>query len=146
MKSHKEDTGRLINIVSHQLKRKITLSSDDRCGLTNMQNRVLHFILLRTLEVPVYQKDIEKEFDIRKSTATEILKLMEKNGFIYRECSKEDARMKEIIPTEKALTMQKEVVRNIQRVEEKLKEGIPPCEYQVCIDVLKKMIENLMDE
>ena len=45
MKSHQEDAGRLINILSHQLKRKITLSSEKRCGLTNMQNRVLHFIL-----------------------------------------------------------------------------------------------------
>ena len=84
MKSHQEDAGRLINILSHQLKRKITLSSEKRCGLTNMQNRVLHFILLRALEAPVYQKDIEKEFDIRKSTATEILKLMEKMDFLRK--------------------------------------------------------------
>ena len=144
MKSHQEDAGRLINILSHQLKRKITLSSEKRCGHTNMQNRVLHFILLRALEAPVYQKDIEKEFDIRKSTATEILKLMEKNGFICRECSKEDARMKEIIPTEKSLTIQKEVVENIRSVETKLREGIPSEDYQTCIGVLKKMIENLV--
>lgn len=144
MKSHQEDAGRLINIVSHQLKRKIALPSEKRCGLTNMQSRVLHFILLRTLEVPVHQKDIEKEFDIRKSTATEILKLMEKNGFIFRECSKEDGRMKEIIPTEKSLAMQKEIVENIRSIETKLREGIPPEDYQTCIDVLKKMIENLV--
>ena len=78
-----EDTGRLIHIVSHQLKRTIFLSSHQDSGLTSMQNRILNFILLHTLEKPLYQKDIEKEFNIRKSTATEILKLMEKNRFIY---------------------------------------------------------------
>lgn len=39
---------------------------------------------------------------------------------------KEDGRMKEIIPTEKSLTMQKEVVDNIRSIETKLREGIPP--------------------
>ena len=73
-----------------------------------------------------------------------ILKLMEKNGFIFRECSKEDGRMKEIIPTEKSLAMQKEIVENIRSIETKLREGIPPEDYQTCIDVLKKMIENLV--
>lgn len=74
----------------------------------------------------MYQKDIEKEFDIRKSTATEILKLMEKNGFIFRECSKEDGRMKEIIPTEKSLAMQKEIVENIRSIETKLRREYLP--------------------
>ena len=52
--------------------------------------------------------------------------------------------MKEIIPTEKSLAMQKEIVENIRSIETKLREGIPPEDYQTCIDVLKKMIENLV--
>ncbi len=35
----------------------------------------------------IFQKDIEAEFNIRRSTATGILKLMEKNGFINRQTS-----------------------------------------------------------
>lgn len=52
--------------------------------LTAMQKHVLKFILLETLHSDIYQKDIEEEFQIRKSTATGILQLMEKKGFIYR--------------------------------------------------------------
>ena len=33
----------------------------------------------------IYQKDFEEKFSIRRSTASNILKLMEKNGFITRQ-------------------------------------------------------------
>lgn len=140
---HQEDAGRMINIVSHQLKRSIFLSGPRDSELTNMQNRVLHYILMRGMETSVYQKDIEKEFHIRKSTATEILQLMEKNGFLYRECSHKDARLKKIIPTEKALELRQQVVNHIGRIEECLKSGIDEGDYQTCIKVLKQMSENL---
>lgn len=87
--------GRLIQVLSHQMKRKscvISMINDD--GLTTMQKHVLKFLLLETLHKVVYQKDIEEEFQIRKSTATGMLQLLEKNGFIVRESEKKDARLK----------------------------------------------------
>ena len=81
--------GRLIQVLSHQMKRKSCVNSminDD--GLTTMQKHVLKFLLLETLHKVVYQKDIEEEFQIRKSTATGMLQLLEKNGFIVRESEK----------------------------------------------------------
>ena len=66
-----------------------------------MQMHVLRYILMSTLHRDVYQKDIEEEFQIRKSTATGILKLMEKHGFIRRESAQQDARLKRIVPTKK---------------------------------------------
>lgn len=143
---HQDDAGRLINIVSHQLKRTIRLSAQIEKGLTNMQNRVLHFILMKTLEETVYQKDIEKEFHIRKSTASEILQLMEKNGYIYRECSKEDARMKKILPTEKAVAIRRQVIEGIGEIEDRLRQGIKEEDFQICIQVLKQMARNLSDD
>lgn len=71
--------GRLIQVLSHQMKRKncvISMINDD--GLTTMQKHVLKFLLLETLHKVVYQKDIEEEFQIRKSTATGMLQLLEK--------------------------------------------------------------------
>ena len=141
-----EDAGRIINIVSHQLKRTIFCYAWKDCGLTTMQNRVLHYILAKSLENPVYQKDIEKEFRVSKSTVTEILQLMEKNGFIDRKSSKRDGRMKRIMPTEKAITIQKEVMENIRTVEEKLRAGVNVEDYRTCLKVLKKMSENLAEE
>ena len=143
---NREDAGRIIGIVSHQLKRTIFLYNQKDSGLTNVQNRVLHFILDRSAEGPVYQKDIETEFRIRKSTVTEILQLMEENGFIQRRSSKKDGRMKRILPTEKAMTVQKKVMDNIRTVEEKLRAGVSAEDYDTCLRVLKRMSENLAEE
>ena len=141
-----EDAGRIINIVSHQLKRTIFFYTWKDCGLTTMQNRVLHYILVRSLENPVYQKDLEKAFKVSKSTVTEILQLMERKGFIERKSSKRDGRMKRILPTEKAITIQREVMENIRTVEEKLRAGVTEEDYKTCLKVLKKMSENLAKE
>ena len=96
----KVHAGKLIHMLSHRLKRQNIIPCGDD-GLTTMQKHVLKFILLETLHREIYQKDVEEEFQIRKSTATGIIQLMEKNGFIYRESSEKDARLKTIVPTKK---------------------------------------------
>src|SRR5699024_12075049 len=54
----------------------------------------------------VYQRDIEKEFNIRRSTEINILKTMEKNNLIWRKSVKSDSRLKRIILSDKAKEMQ----------------------------------------
>lgn len=134
--------GKLIHMLSHRLKRQNILPCGED-GLTAMQRHVLEFILLETLHRDIYQKDVEEEFQIRKSTATGILQLMEKNGFICRECSKKDARLKRIVPTEKAEVLRREILENIKAMEKRLAKGIPEEEFQVCMKVLWKMFDNL---
>ena len=82
--------GRMIHMLSHQLKRRNVLEelAPDE-GLTGSQRHIMRFILLRTLHTDVYQKDIEEEFRNRKSTVTGILKLLEKKGvYPKRKCPK----------------------------------------------------------
>ena len=98
------------------------MENDD---LTTMQKHVLKFILLETMHRDLYQKDIEEEFQIRKPTVTGILKLMEKNGYIYRESAKQDARLKQIIPTEKAEKIRPAILKSIEEGEAKMLRGIP---------------------
>ena len=68
----KVHAGKLIHMLSHRLKRQNIIPYGDD-GLTTMQKHVLKFILLETLHREIYQKDVEEEFQIRKSTATGIL-------------------------------------------------------------------------
>lgn len=137
------DVGRMINMISHQLKRRMRTHGDED-NLTNMQKLVLHSILFGSLERDVYQKDLEKEFQIRRSTATGILQLLEKNGFVYREQVKEDARLKKIVPTEKAIGLREQILRNIRYMERLLREGIPEEDLETCMRVLEKMSANLL--
>lgn len=137
--------GRLLGILSHQMVRNrnnpsIVMKSDE---LTAMQKHVLKFILLETLHRDLYQKDIEEEFQIRKSTATGILQLMEKKGFIYRECAKQDGRLKRIVPTDKAKDILPAILEHIDETERSLEKGIPREDVALCKQVLWMMHRNL---
>ena len=134
--------GKWINRVSHQLKRQM-LWPDEPGDLTILQKSILHFILFETMQRDLYQKDLEKEFTVRRSTASENLRLLEKKGYLYRECAKEDARLKKIIPTEKAVCLRGQLLKSIERTEERIRQGIPEEDLRVLFRVLKQISANL---
>lgn len=68
---------------------------------------------------------------------------MEKNGFIYRESSSKDARLKRIVPTKKAEALRAEILENIRVMEKRLTKGISEEEFSMCMCVLWKMFDNL---
>ena len=137
------DVGRLINTLSHQLKRQMCVQEEEDSLTTNMQRLVLHYILFQSLQRDIYQKEVEKEFQIRRSTATGTLQILEKNGFITREPVKQDARLKKLMPTEKAKAVRQHILDNIRYVEELLAKDIPEEKLTVCREVLMQMSENL---
>ena len=137
------DVGRLINTLSHQLKRQIPVPEEEDSLRTNMQRLVLHYILFESLNRDVYQRDVEKEFHIRRSTATGTLQILEKNGFITRDPVKEDARLKKLTPTAKATGVRQRILDNIHYIEELLARDIPGEKLAVCREVLQQMSENL---
>ena len=139
--------GRLIQVLSHQMKRKSCVNSminDD--GLTTMQKHVLKFLLLETLHKVVYQKDIEEEFQIRKSTVTGYVQLMEKNGFLTRESDKDDARKKRLVPTAKAEELRGLILEDIKRNEKMMVEGIKEEDVTICKQVLYHVLQNLIEK
>ncbi len=140
-----EDAGKWINRVSHQLKRQM-FCEDQQPGqddLTNMQKHILHFILLETMHRDLFQRDLEKEFKVRRSTATGTLQLLEKKGYLYREPVKKDARLKRIVPTEKALKLRGKLLANIRRREAQIRKGISEEDMKVFVRVLKQISSNL---
>lgn len=139
--------GKLIHMLSHRMKRNANsaASAIENDELTIMQKHVLKFVLLDSLHRDLYQKDIEEEFQIRKSTVTGILKLMEKHGYIYRESVKKDARLKRIVPTAKAEKMRPKILEHIYKTETRLIEGISPEDVLICKKVLGQMLNNLSE-
>ena len=94
----------------------------------------------------VYQRDFESEFKIRRSTITNMLKLMEKNGLVIREGVNGDARLKKISLTEKALHMQKRIAKDIERLEEKISAGMSDEEKENFFKTINKIKANLEEE
>lgn len=91
----------------------------------------------------IFQKDFEKEFNIRRSTASSILSLMEKNGLIVRQSVSYDARLKKITLTQKALLKQEIVENAFNKIEEQLSEGISDEEITAFLNTLDKITANV---
>ncbi len=51
----------------------------------------------------MFQRDIEREFSITRSTVTNILQLMERKGYIERRSVPQDARLKQLVLTEEGI-------------------------------------------
>ena len=92
---------------------------------------------------PVYQKDIEKEFGLRPSTATEALKNLEAKGLICRISEKQDGRLKRIELTSKAEEIRHLITSEIAESENLLLKGITEEERRIFIEIGKKMLKNL---
>lgn len=140
-------TGRLVRMLNHQLKRNQKPEEaveDDE--LTPMQRHILNYILLETLHRDIYQKNLEEEFQVRKSTVSGILKLIEKNGFIYRESVKEDVRLKRILPTKKAEALRPSILEHIHETEIRMTEGVSEQDLFLCKKVLYQMCQNLAEK
>jgi DNA-binding MarR family transcriptional regulator len=91
----------------------------------------------------VYQKDLEKLFDIRRSTISGILKTMEKHNIIIRVDSKDDARVKIIKLTEESKDFHRKMLNNFKELDSELVSGISNLELEIFFDVIDKMKNNI---
>ena len=101
--------------VSNLVRRKMGETDAIKVSqeLTGMHGFVIGY-LYNNQQQEVYQKDLEKRFEIRRSTATQMLTLMEKNGLILRQPVPHDARLKKLVLTDKAIELHKQVVKEIE--------------------------------
>ena len=106
----------------------------------------MNYILLESEKHNVYQKDIEKEFGLRPSTATEVLKNLEEEELIVRIQDEEDGRYKKIVFTDKAEKIRSALRGEIEKTEELLLKGITPEEQEIFMKITAKMLENLQQE
>ena len=139
------ETGKMINRISNRLRRR-SQKAQETIGITGAKGNILDYILIESEKRSVYQKDIEKEFDLRPSTATEVLKNLEKEELIVRVPDKQDGRYKKIVFTKKAEEIRSVLRREIQRSESILLRGITGEEQGIFMKITKKMLENLEQE
>ena len=135
-------TGKKINQISNRLRRR-SRAIQETIGISGAQGNILNYILVESQNRSVYQKDIEEEFGLRPSTATEALKSLEKNELIRREPDREDGRYKKIVFTEKAEQIEVVLRSEIEESEAILLWGVTEKEQQEFLRIAEKMLQNL---
>ncbi len=94
-------------------------------------------------EEDVFQKDLEKRFQLRRSSATAMLQVMERNGLILREPVASDARLKKLVVTPKGEQLCNMIHADIEDNERRLVEGISQEELSAVMATLQKVRANL---
>ena len=138
----KKDCGMWIHILSHKLKKRMDANVQS-LGITGVQSRIMHYILVKCAEGPVFQRDVEKAFDMSRSTTTGILQLMEKNGLILRESVASDARLKSLVPTDKAAHLDAQIGESLRQTEQRLTQGLSDEQIALFLETVAHMSENL---
>ena len=110
-------------------------------GTTSSQSGVLMYLALNESK-DVYNKDIEKAFQIRPSSVTGLLERLERQDYIFRVPSVEDARLKSIKLTEKGRAIMHEVLEARQKLLTQLKGDIPDEDIRKFIAICDEMIHH----
>ena len=134
--------GKSILRLSNKIARKISKESA-KFGVTGVQGRILGFIYCNSSKKDIFQKDIEEDLNIRSSSVTSILQLMEKNDYIKRVRVSEDGRLKKIILTEKGLKIQRNVYNSILKIEDSLKSELSDDEVNSLVNLIHRLSKKI---
>ena len=148
-REEKEEQGQRIGFqlksINNLIKRNLVMRFD-KAGLTElvgMQGPVIGFIYDKGQGGPIFQRDIEQAFDVRRSTATVMLQNLEQKGYIVREAVEQDARLKRIVLTEKAIEQNLRIRRQIDAFHDELEQGLTDGEKEEFTRILNKIKKNL---
>ena len=124
------ETGKVINKISNRLRRR-SKKIQESIGISGAKGNILNYILVESENHPVYQKEIEEEFGLRPSTATETLKNLEQEELICR------------VPESQARKIEHILRKEITESEELLLQGITEEERKEFLRIAEKMLRNL---
>ena len=117
------------------------------CGIEFMggpQGQVLRFLDSRGENQDlVLIKDIEKELNISKSVASNLVKRMVQNGLVELEVSPSDKRAKFVRLTDKSRSQMQEIKAFFKRIDKQLLAGVDKDELLIFEKVLSQLQENI---
>ncbi len=144
-KKEERELGFAIKSVNNLIRRNLDqrFADDSLEEVSGMQGPALGYICSHSKEKDIFQKDIEKEFNVRRSTATVMLQALEQKNLIVRVPVDHDGRLKKIVPTEKGLECHRIVCGKIDAFHKELEAGISNEEKEQFLAVLDKIKENL---
>lgn len=130
---------RLNNMIKRTVESSTVKLQLDR--LTGLHGWIVGYIA-RT-DGPVFQRDLEERFSVRRSTMSNIMSLMEHNGLIVRQSYEGDKRLKQIVLTDYALGFDKTAREDMDRMELMLTNGISEEELDNFFNTVDKIKANI---
>lgn len=136
--------GNRVIILSNQLKHYLHQAAEAE-GISGSQSRILHFLAKESRIKDVYQKDVEDFFCLRRSTVTQTIQSMERNGLVVRCSVSRDARLKKLTLTEKGEELEIRIHQRVLEMERVLSSALTMEEIELFQNMLAKMSNKLVE-
>lgn len=117
----------------------------DREMVTGTNGWILAY-LLENADREVYQRELEREFGITRSTVSKVIKLMEQKGLVERCPDEHDARQRRLRLTEDAMIITRELDMEGKRLNERLLRGFNVNEIEILQGYMERMMRNMQEE
>ena len=142
----KKYVGMEIRALDNLIKRFIdnTINKERLVQVTGSNGWIIGY-LWENRHKDIYQKDLEAEFHVTRSTASKVVNLMVEKGLVVRKSVQTDARLKKLVLTEKALEMAEEMEKRHEQIERQIVKGFSDEElkqFYLYLERLKKNVEQ----
>src|SRR5699024_7940088 len=122
----------------------VELSEHELGDMKGPQSMALGYLIHASAQDEIYVKDLEKYMKIRKSTASELVSRLEKNGYVKTEKSQKDGRLKRLIVTEEGHAAHDRILQFLQEIDDRLVEGLSKEEVDILVNLLNRLIQNML--
>ncbi len=129
-----------LNQAVHRMVERVVAGTVD-VSVTPTQLWIIQFLSKRG-DQKTYQKDLEKEFLVRRATVSGLLRRMEKAGLLVRTVADGDARSRLLELTPRAIDIHNRVENTLAQLEKELEKGIKPTERDVFMKVVAQIQDN----
>ena len=140
----KEPIGHALHVLDTTMRRYIDTYSHkkEHENLTGTNTWVIQFIADHN-DGPVYLRDIERRFGITRSTASKVVDLLVRSGFVERHTGETDARLRRLTLTEKAEDLLADIRADHEALESVLTKGFTQNEKETMISYLRRAKLNI---
>lgn len=129
--------GLIIKYLDDNVKKSIE-DKFKELGVTRTQGFIIKYI--NNSESDINQHDIETHFNLKRSTVSEIISLMEKNGLIKRI---KDGRKNKIVLTDLAKEIHDSLCTSLKEIEKRIIKGFTDEELNQFLNYIDRINKNL---
>ena len=142
-----------LQILAHMMKRYLdSLVEADKLpvpdtgkGLSGANMFIMRY-LYENRDREVYQKELEEQMNVRRSTISKFIQILENKGLIRREQAEHDARVKRITLSVQSQHNMEMFWENIEQMQRRLTGGFTDEELEQFLYLIRKAKKNFEQE
>ena len=139
-----ESVGHALHVLDITMRRFLDTYSHKRQNelLTGANVWVIQFIAEHS-DGPVYMRDVERRFGITRSTASKVVDMLAKKGFVERHIGETDGRLRRLTLTPQAQALLQTIRVDREMMENVLLRGFTANECDTFLSYLSRMKNNI---